>query len=54
MTNKHIEHASWEDSIETTKPRTDWVPTFVGVVAMISICWTIYVVASAYEVVTLL
>ena len=48
--NKHIERATWEDNIETTKPRTDWAPTLVGVVAMIAICWTIYVVASAYEV----
>ncbi len=51
--NKHIERATWDNSIETTKPRTDWVPTLVGVVAMIAICWTIYVVASAYEVITL-
>ncbi len=51
--NEHIERSSWEDNIETTKPRTDWIPTLVGVVAMIAICWTIYVVASAYEVITL-
>ncbi len=51
--NKHIERATRDNSIETTKPRTDWIPTLVGVVAMIAICWTIYVVASAYEVITL-
>ncbi len=51
--NERSERSSWEDNIETTKPRTDWVPTLVGVVAMIAICWNIYVVASAYEVITL-